>query len=368
MGTIKNRNSGIELLRILAILMVICLHRAGNDTLQSAPMYSVSYYVLWFIQIASYKAVDIFFLICGFFSVKQTLKPEKLLRMEWKVLTYFLLVYGLAVAVGYIPFSARDLLRGFFPWIGGHYWYYTAYVSLLLLTPWINKLISGMSQKQHLLLVLILCGTMAVPVGDAFFAMDGYSAIWAIALYLLGSYLRLYVRPIKAKTGMGLSFACTIFSFLWFVLVGLATDRLLGRQLLHTHFLVYTRVPVVLSAVFAVLGFGQLNMKALPTKVINAVSRHTFGVYLLHSCVFMDVLFWKRLFPAEPMAQSPWYFLYVIGSVLVMYTVCLAADWLRDLLFAPLEKSRFFSILGQKAENTVRRILDRLTKKQENEA
>ena len=67
MGTLKNRNSGIELLRILAILMVISLHRAGNNTLQAAPMYSVSYYVLWFVQIASYKAVDIFFLICAEF-------------------------------------------------------------------------------------------------------------------------------------------------------------------------------------------------------------------------------------------------------------------------------------------------------------
>lgn len=359
----KNRNSGIELLRIFAILMVLCLHRAGNGTLQSAPKYSVSYYVLWFIQTAGYKAVDIFFLISGFFGIKQQLKAEKILKMECKVLTYFLPVYFLAVAVGYIPFSGRELLRGFFPWIGGHYWYYTAYISMMLLTPWINKLISAMSQKQYLLLVLLLCGIAAIPVGDAFFTNEGYSAIWAVALYLLGGYLRLYARPMKARTGIGLSFLCTVFSFGWFVVVGLATDRLLGRQVLHTHFLTYTRFPVVLGAVFAVLGFSQLDIRGVGAKLINAVSRHTFGVYLLHSCVLMDVLFWTRLFPAEAVAGKPWYFLYVIGSVLLMYLVCLTVDFLRDILFMPLERSRFFPKMGEKVENLVGRVVNRLTRK-----
>ncbi len=60
MKSVRSRSSGIELLRILAMLMVITLHRMGHDTLNSAVQFSPSYYILWFIENASYKAVDIF--------------------------------------------------------------------------------------------------------------------------------------------------------------------------------------------------------------------------------------------------------------------------------------------------------------------
>lgn len=360
---INSRKSGVELLRIFAILMVISVHRMGHQTLYSAPQFSVSYYVLWFIEIASYKAVDIFFIISGYFGIKQRFKGKKLLLLNFKVLVYCVGFYLLSVVVKYQAFSFRDFLRACLPYLGAHYWYYTAYISLMLLSPWLNKMVQALDKKKLLLLILLVSGVSTLSIGDAFFTIDGYSVFWAINLYLIGAYIRLYYkRMIPSKKAIFLSFACTMFVFLWFVVVGRLTQYIFGREVFSTHFMVYRQFPIVMGAVFAVIAFVQIDFKGYRGKVINSISKCTFGVYLIHSCVFMDTLFWVKLFPANVASQMEWYWVYVVGSIILMYVACLLIDTIRNILFAPIEKSKFFDFLEQKVEMVVKTVVDRVAK------
>ena len=130
------------------------MSRNGYETLFSAPQFSVSYYVLWFIEIASYKAVDIFFIISGYFGITQAFKGKKILLLEFKVLVYCVGFYILSVLVNFQNFNGRDFLTTLFPYIGGHYWYYThSVIPLMILSPWINKMIKV--EKQNLLLLIL---------------------------------------------------------------------------------------------------------------------------------------------------------------------------------------------------------------------
>ncbi|MGI6064160.1 acyltransferase family protein [Blautia sp.] len=359
----NTRKSGIELLRIFTILMVISVHRMGHQTLYSAPQFSISYYVLWFIEIAGYKAVDIFFIISGYFGITQRFRGKKLLIMELKVFVYCVGFYLLSVAVNYQVFNARDFLRACLPYLGGHYWYYTAYISLILISPWLNKMVFAIDKKKLLLLILLITGVSAFSIGDAFFTADGYSVFWAVNLYLIGAYIRLYYKSMMPpRKAFCCSFACTIFIFLWFVVVGRITQYIFGHEVFSTHFMVYRQLPVVLGGVFAVIAFVQIDFKGMIGKVINSVSKCTFGVYLIHSCVFMDTLFWIKLFPANAASQKEWYWLYVVGSIVAMYITCLIIESVRNLLFAPIEKSNIFDLLAKKIGNIVRTIVDRVAK------
>jgi surface polysaccharide O-acyltransferase-like enzyme len=339
--------------------MVISLHRMGHQTLYSTPQFSISYYILWFIEIAGYKAVDIFFIISGYFGISQKFKGKKLLLLDFKVLIYCVGFYILSVIVKYQAFSARDFVRAFLPYVGGHYWYYTAYISLMLLSPWINKLILSVDKKKILLLILIVSGISTLSIGDAFYTNDGYSVIWAINLYVIGAYIKLYYKKmISSKKALLCTFACTMLIYLWFVIVGRITQQFFGHEVFSTHFVVYRQLPVLLGAVFAVIAFVQIDFRGKIGRLINVVSRCTFGVYLLHSCVFMDTLFWIKLFPAEPVAQENWYWAYVVGSVVLMYCVCLAIEMLRNKIFAPIENSGLFEKLEQKIRRSVNLIVD----------
>lgn len=358
---VNARKSGIELLRIFAILMVISVHRMGHHTLYSAPQFSVSYYVLWFIEIAGYKAVDIFFIISGYFGITQRFKGKKLLLLDFKVFVYCVGFYLLSVIVKYQAFSFRDFLRACLPYLGGHYWYFTAYISLMLISPWMNKMVQALDKKRLLLLILLVSGISTLSIGDAFFTADGYSVFWAVNLYLIGAYIRLYYkRMMSPKKAICFSFACTMFIFLWFVIVGRITQYIFGHEVFSTHFMVHRQLPVVMGAVFAVIAFAQIDFKGMVGKVINSISKCTFGVYLIHSCVFMDTLFWIKLFPASDASQMNWYWVYVVGSILAMYVTCLAIESVRNIFFAPIEKSYIFDLLEQKIENAVKTVVDRV--------
>lgn len=350
----KERKSGIELLRILAILMVISLHRAGHQTLYSAPQFSLSYYVLWFVEIAGYKAVDIFFIISGYFCVTQKFKSKKLLLLDFKVLIYCVGFYILSVGVKYQMFNPKDFIRAFLPYLGGHYWYYTAYISLMLLSPFVNKMIYALNKKKLLLLIVLVTGVSTISIGDAFFTNDGYSVFWAFDLYLIGAYIRLYLHKLpRPKMALSMSFACTIFIYAWFVIVGKITQVVFGTEIMSTHFLVYRQLPVVLGAVFAVIAFVQIDIEGKVGRFINQISKYTFGVYLIHSCVFMDTLFWVKLFPAQNMSESPLYFLYVIGTTILMYICCVVVEIIRNIIFRPLENSNIFVKIDKTLETSI---------------
>ena len=357
------RKAGIELLRILAVLMVISVHRMGHQTLFSAPQFSVSYYVLWFIEIASYKAVDIFFIISGYFGITQAFKGKKILLLEFKVLVYCVGFYILSVLVNFQNFNGRDFLRTLFPYIGGHYWYYTAYISLMILSPWINKMIRVIKKQNLLLLILTVSGISTISIGDAFFTNDGYSVIWAINLYIIGAYIRLYCRKLTSvKKSLALTAGCTMFIYIWFVIVGRITQILFGHVVFSTHFMVYRQFPVVLGAIFAVIAFVQIDFKEKTAKIINSVSKCTFGVYLIHSCVFMDTLFWVKLFPSVNASDKAYYWLYVIVSIILMYVVCLIIEMARNKIMSRIEKSKFFDVLYEKIHKIVHTVVQHVSK------
>lgn len=68
------------------------------------------------------------------------------------------------------------------------------------------------------------------------------------------------------------------------------------------------------------------------------------------------------MFPANAASQKEWYWLYVVGSIVAMYITCLIIESVRNLLFAPIEKSNIFDLLAKKIGNIVRTIVDRVAK------
>lgn len=63
----KERESGIEILRMTSMLMVVTLHVLGaGGILDTVEPLSLNYAVCWFLEIANYGAVNCFGLISGY--------------------------------------------------------------------------------------------------------------------------------------------------------------------------------------------------------------------------------------------------------------------------------------------------------------
>ena len=89
----KERNYGIDLLRIVLMYMVCILHTLGQGGILDACADGTGRYkVFWFLEILSYCAVDGFALISGYMATDQPSKFEKLVDMWFQAFFYSFII------------------------------------------------------------------------------------------------------------------------------------------------------------------------------------------------------------------------------------------------------------------------------------
>lgn len=186
----KERNSNIELLRIVCILFVlvhhILYHGVGiyRGACESYP------YLYSFVNQLCYVAVDVFFLISGYFAI----------RTNWKKLLWLYLMCGIVGGLGY-AFNCvltghsvgKSILRYvLFGFSNSRGWYADVYLYLFLLAPFINVALQSMSKRMHHYLLGTLT-VMSVYLGW-FWGMGinatGFCLMQAVLMYSIGYYLR----------------------------------------------------------------------------------------------------------------------------------------------------------------------------------
>ena len=156
------RNYGIDLLRILAMLYVVILHAVGpGGIIEAAAESSVHYKVAWVLEVWSFCAVDIFALISGYVSYAEHEKRNK--WTGYGLLWLQVVAYGVAVTLVFNMFhpelvTKRDLFRMFFPVTNGLYWYLTAYTGLVVIMPLLDaglRKCSVQTLKKHCFSVIL---------------------------------------------------------------------------------------------------------------------------------------------------------------------------------------------------------------------
>ena len=111
------RDSNFELLRIVAMLMIIGHHLALYGAPCDDPSYiSPNILLCQFIQGGGKLGDNIFILITGYFSITtDKVNYLKIYRL-WKQMVFFMLVdYFIAAAAGYTSFSFLSFLSCLFP-------------------------------------------------------------------------------------------------------------------------------------------------------------------------------------------------------------------------------------------------------------
>lgn len=151
------RNSNHELLRIIAMYMIVFIH--ANMYLGNFCTGTTGSFFNGFVNGICNIGVSCFILISGYYGVRFSV--QKLVRMECMMITYSLLeTLILCVAFPDKMQGAvllEQLVKSFLPFITRKYWFYSCYVCLFLLSGYIQKFIDQLKQKEFgRLLVLLL--------------------------------------------------------------------------------------------------------------------------------------------------------------------------------------------------------------------
>ena len=124
----SKRLANIELLRIVAMGMVVMLHYLGKGNLLPNMNLAMGTngYVAWILESLAIVAVNVYVLISGYFLVEAEFKIGKIVKLILQVLFYTMLMTVFSLAVGIIDVSELgiyNLIVQLFPFQLEQYWF-----------------------------------------------------------------------------------------------------------------------------------------------------------------------------------------------------------------------------------------------------
>lgn len=349
----KERQGNIELLRIVAMLMIVILHYLDKGgILVEFPAVSGATEVFHrFLQVLCIGAVNLYVLISGYFLVESKFTVKKVVLLWCQVLFY---AYGMAaifILSGSVDLGAQgiyDLIPVLLPVTGNHYWFATVYLMMFVFSPFLNVLIRNLSRGQHKavigfgILFFSLWNTIlpfTLPVTDG----EGMDLPWFICLYLIAAYIRKY--PDCIRMGKIVSFLVYFGAAAGSVLLGLGllvVDSKVGKLGGYAgNFFPYNSLFTLVGSVALFLCFLQIRIKAgWITKLCVRLGACTFGVFLIHEHMYMRYL-WPKWFRVSEFADSPFMVLHMIGTALAVFLACALIDLLRQFIFKAVFQNKF---------------------------
>lgn len=343
----KERNSNIELFRIIMILVVIAHHYVVNSNIQSFYQLNHVSANMVFMQIfgcGGKIAINCFLIISGYFMCKQEATMYRWLKLFLEWLFYNVVINTIFIIAGYKPLGMQALLTGFFPFLGGvgtgRDLFMFLFLYLFLLVPFLNKLIHAMNRREYTILLGILLFLFTIlstfyfhKTATGWATADHWEGLgWYATAYLIGGYIRLYPPPNLDTLRAGLilsviSILCVCGSI---VLADFIDQK---YRIVSAYHMVYgcNKFLAVTCAISLFLLFKNINIKN--SIWINRISSTTFGVLLIHAnSDTMRRFLWMDLFQNGKYYSYPFWkaVSHAVCTVLIVYVICVGIDLLRQ--------------------------------------
>lgn len=345
----KKREPQFEILRVIAMLMVILLHYLSKGGLLADPAGDMTFsdWAFWGLEALCLVCVNVYVLISGYFFAENRFRLGKAAGIWCQVFFYSVVIAAVCMAAGIADyrqyFDLYNLQFFAFPVINGHYWFASAYLLMYLFSPVMNYAIKGMSRKQFQMLILLLLipFSFAKSILPLPLAVDdcGNSFIWFLCLYLIAAYIRLYGIPLLEKKGKALT---TYLLSSAGILVALAFAGFLNRRTGHYEYAL--EIPLHYNFVFILTGslglfycFKTWKVKenALVRYLVR-IAPYTFGVYLLHEHLLLRY-WWPETLRVSDVYGAVRIF-HLLLTVILLFAAGILMDVLRSLLFLGIDK------------------------------
>ena len=358
----QQRNYGIELLRIIAMFMIVILHTLGQGgVLASVTPNSSHFHIAWILEITCFCAVNIYALISGYVLCDKPFRLSRLINLWLSIVFYTVAITFVSVAMGWSSISVNGILDALFPISRQQYWYLSSYCGLLLLTPFLNKALA-MVEKHEVKSVLVP-GILIVSVMPTLFSSDplsthvGYSTIWLCIMYLVGGW----IKKSDIKSRFKPRWLIAIFGFM------VLTTHLSKITLIYVTknwfdidnecnvLITYISPTTIISSLALFLFFINVKFSAPQTKIIGFFSPMALGVYTIHANPLIWNLFVKDFATNYVQYGSFVFIILIIVSALLIYLVCSLIDYIRIKFFQLARVKRFSEFLDGKLSSLIDR-------------
>ncbi|MCM1122523.1 MAG: acyltransferase [Eubacterium sp.] len=340
----SKRQANFELLRIVAMLMIIVLHylNKSNLLLLYTQEHMAVNYVMHLIIAFCIVAVNCYVLLSGYFLVESAWKPGRVVSLVAQILFYSLLIPVVLICAGVV--SAGDLTV--YDWLGfvlpietEHYWFATAYLIMYVFAPLVAAGAKAVEKKtlQIVIGILLLFFSVGKSLVPATFATDhyGYDYGWFLCLFLIAAYIRLHGCPKleKRKNAWILYIGMSLGIFLLAEVSGILAEVLHPFAYYMDMPTTYNHILCLLASIGLFMAFKDMkSWEGKAADLFRRLAPYTFGVYLLHEHVLIRNQWIKWLRVDE--VWGSWMFIpHMIVCVLIVYAAGTVVDYGRALIF-----------------------------------
>lgn len=338
----KHRESNFEILRIIAMVMIIGCHYAihgiqhGGISALSYGVWSRGDFVHRLVTCVFLPGGDVgvalFFLLTGYFKIESNNNSIKLVFLETVYYGIFTAVLFCIIKIMNIPlvdinnnaaliYSVRSILS---PITSGNWWFVTIYCAVVIISPLTNKFLKKLNKKQFMLL-LVMYGIFGYMLASSL--AEFYNFQRGLYYYIVGAFLRTYKIQSKNKHLFLFSIILWFFSVFLFYII----DVCIIKEY-NPIFVMLLRCVNVGFPIFgcAVCIFKLLEGFSLKNDIVNKIAKTTFGIYLIHDSKIVRAIIWNTIFKVDSVQYvSDFYFLYALLTIIVIFVLGLFLDFFR---------------------------------------
>ncbi len=345
----KPRQLNYEILRILAMLMIVSLHYFSKGGLLSSPISTpigATGYTVWLLEAFCLVAVNVYVLISGYFGAGEGNTPPdgrkilaRPLKIWLQVMFYSVFIGIIAIFVSGKTVDIYQIFGYIFPIVTEHYWFATSYIILCFLMPFLNEGFNRIDRKtmRAIILALLIVFSISKTVIPMELPWDkyGYDAYWFVVLYLTGGYLRRYgIRFITDRVrAVALYAVSAILTFASFIILRTVYFKTGSLEAFVSYAYSYNYILCYTGAIGLFLAFKtkkEINAPKRVRNIIELFSGATFGVYLIHEHI--DIRYkWVEWFKCSGHINYSVgaFLLHMLFTVTAVYLICSVIEMAR---------------------------------------
>lgn len=335
----SKRQSNIELLRIIAMMMIIAGHLMGQGILPNLPSNFHISFVASCICGCSRVAVTIFLLVGAYFMVDSKFKASRVLKLYGQ-LAFWLLTLTWLGGVFY-PVSKKLMAWSLLPCLSGSLWFVSAYIALIMLAPFLNLCIKDKETNKVLVIVLFIFVCIQTTIHPF---VDGWldALMFFIFIYVLMFYFKHYYKAININKyvililGISLYLGIRFAQYKMIISDNYNVNGYLAKKM--SQFVSdYKTLPNLLIACSVFYFFIKTNIGSI--KWINIFASSALTVYIIHQTPAFYPYLWTNIIKCPSWDYSNQLEVHIVITIILIYVLLSLIGILYNIIIEPLWES-----------------------------
>lgn len=360
---LNQRESNLELLRILAMLAIIAHHYVVNSCVTDSFVYdeSITHQQL-FLEIWGMwgkTGINAFILISGYFMCLMQLTLKRYVKLLAQIFFYGFAIMLIFAILDYQPLTSKMLFNKsacLFRYVNRDF--VASFMAFYAFVPLYNNIIRNINSRHLCYIILGLLFYMSI-CSTFFLAPTMYEPLWYVTLYFVAAYIRLY--PNQWTGNLKISSIILIASVIGAISVCLIMVYLSVRTGVVL-FSTYKWHLVADSNRFLafIIGLASFltakNIKMGHSKIINGLASGCFGVLLIHTASDnMRQWLWQDVCDVPSMlnADIPLLIVHAVTIPIVIYLTCSFIDNYYKKFLEPILMNLFFHEVKKLSKDTI---------------